>query len=143
VWYYFFMDTPGWLQGPIETFRTAPIYLSGALVSLSLATMNGIAAIEASSGAAEDINFTVAAIDIMAAGLSLIAVHKQSRFRDRIEGILSKRGFNDRVMSRTVPSYCGRQATRIACENTDYLEEYVALCQDQSEQARFAWLPPF
>lgn len=79
-------------------------------------------------------------------GVSLresMQAQKKIELRDRLEVILERDGFSERVMATTTQEYCTQQAARIACENTGYLEVYEGLCGQRSDTNKFTWLPHF
>lgn len=121
---------------PIETLRTAPIQLGfTALTSVDAVVMvaNHI------PHTIEDFGVTA----LLAGGMAFngaLAVSK-IRLRNRVEGALGRLGFDERAMSLTTTTYCGRQATRVACENYGYAEEYDQLCAERAEESQLTWLP--
>jgi hypothetical protein len=63
------------------------------------------------------------------------------KYRDRIESVLDKSGFDERTMNSTTRRYCARQAAMVACEMYGYSEEYAALSKRCAENSQLSWLP--
>ena len=130
------------LRSPIEAFRTAPVPLTvTAITCLGALTLSVRGAVEPSGTPNNAVEWGIAAYCVGATVLNAVLAREKFELRDRVEEILQRDGFNDRVMAVTTPTYCGRQAVRIACENTDYMEEYAKLCEEKAGESLHTWLP--
>jgi hypothetical protein len=127
------------LSHPVETFRTAPAQFAGAAGGSALAYAFSLP--ETDTVPLDALRWGLIAGSLGAAAACGILVKGRVELRDRIESILERRGFSDRVMSHTTQTYCGRQAARVACRNYGYLDDYEALCEGNSKNAQLTWLP--
>lgn len=70
----------------------------------------------------------------------LLAVGKL-RLRNRVEDAIDRQGYDERIVRTTSASYCGRQATKMACERTGHLDEFFDTVNDPGYSKQFSWLP--
>lgn len=112
---------------PIETFRTAPVWVTSTLGCAGIALAGGYLSVSMLMGMErEDLPKDPA----VAGACGAIAVYgarwtkSNSRrvghyleCRDRVENALERHGYSDRLVEPMLSVWCARQATRIACEN--------------------------
>lgn len=72
--------------------------------------------------------FTVAFSIVGSLGGIAIAA-KQFRLKNRLEKIISKNGYDDRVFKRTTYAWCDRQTARVVAKRHGYLDRYNSLCK--------------
>lgn len=128
------------LTNPVEAFRTAPLQLTAAAVGLGDAAVGSFVASTIEHPYTPYL-YGIAAFSVAAAALNAFMAKGRFDLRDRIEAVLDRRGFDDRIMGVTTEQYCNRQATLVACENYGCPEQYAALCQSNSASAKVTWLP--
>ncbi|HVV66600.1 MAG TPA: hypothetical protein VHB72_00820 [Candidatus Saccharimonadales bacterium] len=122
----------------METVRTAP------LGSLALATGIGfdaehLANLITNPSVAEAA--TAAGIPIPFALSATYFITRQLKLRKRIEKNVAERGFDERFFERTTHEWCARQTARTTLKNTEFIEEYKALCERHKDSSELSWLP--
>lgn len=120
----------------IETLRTIP-------VQASLIVLNTLAMSPALS---ELPDFQEALTDPSAINLAPIAINGllavgKIRLRNRTERVFEEHGYDERFVKASSVSYCGRQATKIACERTDTLDDFNETINDPNYSKMLSWLP--
>lgn len=131
------------LRHPIETFRTAPVQLSGLALEVGIVGLLAytIESTEGSPLPTNTVEATAYAANIAMGIVNGIYAGKNIALRNRLEASLERTRFNERAFSVTTETFCGRQAARIACENYDVLPEYEAVCDQNSSKAQLMWVP--
>lgn len=129
------------LRHPIETLRTSPVQFTGITINMSAATLMGYLANETDIVPIKAVDLMVLALNMGCVAANAMLAKNKIELRDRLELTLEEYGFDDRVMGRTTKQYCTRQAARVACQNTGFIEEYDVLCDERSDDAEFTWLP--
>jgi hypothetical protein len=140
------------LLHPIETIRTAPVYIG--LILLDGASVTAIDTLDVMPNTAIELVFTTyCTATVVALGAS---TRKAIKLRNRVEEALSNLNEHPeqsaqptpaldedtkRWLSPTTKTYCARQATLVACQNTGYAEQYLELCKQNAGEAQFTWLP--
>jgi hypothetical protein len=126
---------------PIETIRTAP-YGSAAVIFQSFM---GSAAIyefdHFDSPFAKAAALGMIAISALGGTMGAKLVGEQLELKERLEGIMDRRGYNDRIMAERTDEWCDRQTARVVCEKYDVLDQYEQLCEERKESAKFSWVP--
>jgi len=128
------------IRHPVETLRTAPVQIASIIGTSAVGATCASIAMESSEPVAM-FTWAGAALNIGAAVVHGVKAHRRIALRNRLESSLEARGFEERVMERTVRAYCIRQAALVACENEGYREEYLQLCQQNVDTMQFSWLP--
>lgn len=134
------MSAPNILRHPIEAFRTAPTPCIGTTVSVGAAAMLASVTPEA-EGYIQNVGWSVVAGNIAMAGIGIRLGMRHFSLRHRLERILERGGFDERAMATTTSDWCTRQVARVACENYGHLDKYKTLQEQNSEDAKFSWLP--
>jgi len=129
------------LRHPVETFRTAPVQFMAIGINTSAATFAARSALELDHTPTNPIEWGIVVANLGCVVLSAVVAKSKIDLRDRLESNLSENGFNERVMKTTVGTYCTRQATKVACENTGHSEEYATLLKEDPKVGDFRWLP--
>ena len=137
------MDTLLAFRHPIETIRTAPVYV-GYLAAAS--TVYFIASEALTSGQ----HMTMAALAVPAATLyvgfdyvacgSMDSIRNLITKRERIADSVTTHGFNERILQTTTNEWCSRQAARVALEPFNMVDQYEELCA-QNTAREFPELP--
>ncbi len=120
-----------------DTLRTVPVQASTMAINTLLATLVSTELHHASEAlTSPGVIMNTAAIvcnGVMAVG--------KIGLRNRVEGIIDRHGYDERLVRTTSVSYCGRQATKMACERTGYLEEFFKTVNDPGYSKDCSWLP--
>lgn len=149
------MRIPRSVRHPIETLKTAPVGFTDIAISLSFL---GLGATFLSEQILDEHNESsvigeVGSIAGDAVLLSLgyyigkVGLEKVGHsfdHRNRMEEVLQRTGFNERVMEQTLELYCDRQATLVACDRFNMRDEYLNLMKNADpEDMAGSCLPHF
>lgn len=107
------------LRQVLDFIRTAPFAYS-------------LFALDASTGGfmlSTDYPYAVS-INIIGGGLSIFLMQQQFKLRKRLEKSISRHGYNDRVFSKTTPTWCDRQVGMLVARNAGELDSYMDLCEN-------------
>ncbi len=125
------------VKSAFDSVRAAPLGSSLAVLGM---VPGGIALIE-NGPHLSDIAVLAFGSPSVAGGIALAAI--QIKFKKRLEGIISRRGYSDEIMAPTTRTWCNRQTGRVVCANAGYLEEYIDLCERTKEYNALSCLPHF
>jgi hypothetical protein len=145
------------VRHPIEAFRTAPFGFAVGTIALGLATLGVSYGYETiteqhPTGLFELLEDGVSlAGDALLVGLgyragkeSVEAVGHSFVIRKRMEAALERTGYRESIVSKSLPLYCDRQATLVACNKFDVKDEYLALIKKTDPgKMEFSWFPHF
>lgn len=68
-------------------------------------------------------------------------ITRQLRLQKRVKKNIAERGFDERFFEFTTHEWCARQTVRTTLRNTEFIEEYKALCERHKDSAELSWLP--
>jgi hypothetical protein len=129
------------LRHPVEVFRTAPVQSCILGLSAAVAAFATHAAVELDRTPSNPVEWGVVVVNLGAVALNAVLAKSKIDLRNRLESNLSANGFNERVINMTTDTYCSRQATKVACENTGYSAEYASLLKQNPKKDDLRWLP--
>ena len=129
------------LAHPIETLRTAPVQFANIAVMTGATAVNATIAMEVASAPLDTIEWVMAGLSVAVAAGNAVLAKGRINIRNHLEEHLLDHGYNERAMTKTTREYCTRQAARIACENTGYIEQYDDLIERTKDTQEFSWLP--
>lgn len=115
-----------------DTLRATPFGLSALALHVA-----GTGVIAAEAGM-NDRSYVAAAVGIAA---SSFLIFRQARLIHRLEDTIERQGYNDRIFALTTPAWCDRQTARVVCQNAGVLPQYEELCEQNSDTARFTYIP--
>lgn len=75
-------------------------------------------------------------LEIYVLYISAEAVREQFRLRKRLEKILEKRGYNEKIMSKTLYTWCDVQTTKVATRKFWCLDRYLELSDKNKDKRR-------
>ena len=124
-----------------KTLKTAPMYFgfSGLSATIGLYSTGQIAFTEREIG----FNF-----ETIAAGVSLLAVPWVGSHipvaierRDATTSVIEERGYDERYVRKQARFWCGRQAVKVACEDTGNLQRFNETISSPEDDWQLTWLP--
>lgn len=113
-----------------DAYRTAPLGETLAALSLGLALVNRN-------------DLSVFGVGVSVAVLGIYLTKKQFNLRERLEDSIRRHGYDDILMSRTIPAWCDRQTARVVAREHDRLPSYEALCKKDKHRMYYRFLPNF